>query len=114
MKKIFISILMAAILIIVYLTIFGILESYKLVDKLDKSIAGIPFYPSLYLLKPLFDEFKINMNPNVSAIIKLIIYFIVVNVFIYSIPIYVILKFVPRFIKFKEKPTSEPPPPPMF
>lgn len=114
MKKTLFSILISFILTVLYLLIFGVLQSYGLVSTLNESIFGSPFYLSYYLLDSMIVEMKKSGTYESFVFVKIIFLFVAINVLLYSIPIFVILKLAAKYKPPKPSVSAEPPPPPMF
>lgn len=113
MKRILLSILIAFVLVVIYLTITSIIfltSNYNL-----SVLAYIDFpmrLPKLIyfsLFPPTKQDYSMEFSQR-TAILG--IFFFVANVLLYSIPVYFILLIIGKFRKAKPEQTMSPPPPP--
>lgn len=114
MKRILLSIAIAFAFVIFYLTIVTIIRTF--VNHNNPLI----FYLNLPVRFPqavyfYFSPASIDTRGELTKWkVILAALFFIVDVLVYSIPAYFILRFISRFKKYEPLPTVEPPPPPKF
>lgn len=113
MKKLLLSAAISFGLNVFFTVVIFVFNFIRIQSGTKFTWAEKPFYLSIKLLKIVFPQFQQQMKSSDGANLLFLLLIYIVNIFIYTLPIYGIWWFISR--KKKPKPVlSEEPPPPMF
>lgn len=114
MKKILLSAAIAFALNVLFTIIVFISYYLRVYTGIKYRWADEPFYPSIWFVKTVFPQLQQTANRGLGLALLFLIVIYFINTLVYTLPIYLILRFFTRNRQPKPLPSDEPPPPPLF